>query len=271
MLGASFCFAIMNALVKAASVRLHVAEIGFFRALVTLIILTPWLYYKRLPILGSSHWLLFARGALGFASLILGFYSISKIALADVTMLWKTSVLFTAFLSVILLKEKVTFQLLFYICLSFLGAILIIKPSFEILNVPGLAALAAGLIVGFIAISLRQLSKTEHSLTIVWAFSFYTTILPVLFFYKHFVMPTSLELSILILLGSVGTVGQIFFTYAFRFAAAAQVQSFAFSEGVFAALIAWGYWGELPDIYSFTGAALIICSGVQILRVRALK
>lgn len=250
MLGASLCFAIMNAIVKAASVRLHVAEVGFFRALVTLVILTPWLYYKHLPIFGHSHALLFARGAMGFLSLLLGFYSISKIALADVTMLWKTSVLFTAFLSVVLLRERVTKELLLYILISFVGASLIIKPSFQILNVPGLAALSAGLIVGFIAISLRHLNKTEHSLTIVWAFSFYATILPLIFFNTYFVVPTASESWLLLLMGLVGSIGQIFFTYAFRYAEAAKVQSFAFSEGVFAAFLGWGWWGEMPDVYS---------------------
>lgn len=268
MLLASFLFAAMNILTKSLGGQLPSAQIAFFRLFVNLLFVIPFIYHYKFSFFGKSKKLLFARGLLGAISLILGFYAITHIRMADATVLWKTSVLFTAIWSILILKEKVSKLLILLILSSFLGVILIVKPSFDLLNLAALAGLGAGSAVGLVTVSIRKLHLSENVFTIIFSFSFYGSLLIGLLFGWQFVAPNSFQIIILTLIGLLGSVGQLFFTQSFRFANASLVQPFVFSEVIFAAFGGLVFWGELPDLLGLLGCLLIVLSGVGILRLK---
>ena len=266
MVAASLFFTIMHIFAKRLSSHVPVAEITFFRSLITLLLISPWMLFKKEPFFGQNKKLLFIRGLFGFSSLFLGFFAISQIRLGDVTVLWKTSVVFTAAFAAFFLKEKVTAGLMSLICVAMVGAALIVKPGFEIMNLGGLAALTAGVFVGIVTISVRELHKTESSLTIIFSFSLWATLMSGILFGHQFILPPATDLLSLILMGIAGTIGQLWFTSAFIYAPASVTQPYAFSEVIFAMIAGFILWGEVPDSLSLLGSGLIIVSGIGILR-----
>jgi drug/metabolite transporter (DMT)-like permease len=258
----------MNALVKSLSPEIPIIESAFFRCLFAVAVLTPWLRSQSIPLLGNNRKLLFVRGLFGFLSLVLGFYAISGLRLADASILWKTAVIFTAIFGVIFLKERISLRMSILICLGLLGSALIIKPSLSVLNVPGLAGIGGGMALGVVACSIRGLQKSDKSWTIVYAFSFWSALLSLLFV-SNFVFPSFQQLVLLVFVGITGLIGQFLYTEAFRFAAASFVQPFSFAEVLFSAVIGALMWGEIPDQLAILGGILILTSGILLLRTKA--
>ncbi len=268
MLLASLFFALMDACVKVLAGSLPSTEVAFVRTLVTLTLLTPYMLWARLPLLGRRKDLLLLRGLAGFGSLVLGFYAIAHIPLADVSILWKTSVVFTALFSALFFNERLSVRYWAMIALAFLGSALIIKPSFNCLNLPGLGVLAAGCLVGVVAVTIRRLHQTESSLTIVYCFSLYGTLGGLLAFGYNFIVPSVHQATILFAVGVSGTIGQIFFTRSFRYASPSEVQPYSFSEILFALFLAMLVWNEFPDSTAILGMCLVLFAGVTIARRR---
>lgn len=267
MIGASTAFAFMNALTKAVSGTIPTPEIAFFRCLFSVTLLTPLLVRRGISFLGVNRRLLFLRGAFGFVSLVLGFYAISGLRLADASILWKSSAIFTALFAFLFLGERITPRMGICIAVGLVGTCLVVKPSLEIVNLHGLAGVGGGMALGAVACSVRGLQRTEKSWTIVYAFCFWGTALS-LVFAPGFVAPTWRELGILSCLGMTGTVGQYLYTEAFRFADAAFVQPYSFSEVLAALVIGYVGWNERPDGVAALGAALIVASGIGLVRAQ---
>lgn len=265
ILGASVCFACMNALTRYAD-RLPAVEIAFFRAFINLIFLVPYMVRKKISFLGRHRALLTIRGIAGFSSLVLGFYAISLIDLSDVTILWKTSAIFTAVLSAIFLKERISPLLSACIAGAFVGATLIVKPKFDVLNVPGIAALAAGFAISIVGLSIRKLHDTEESLTIIFSFCLWGTILGFLLSLNNFIIPNFREAWVLLWVGTLGAVGQLLYTDAFRHASAAQIQPYQYFEVLVAMTLGVSIWGELPDMWDILGTVLIVICGIYVYR-----
>lgn len=264
ILGSSLCFSTMNSLSSHLGQSLPSGEVAFFRVFISLLFLTPFLKYKGIPFFGKRWGLVLVRGSAGFASLTLGFFALTKIPIAEVSVLWKSSVIFTAILSVILLKEKVSLRLVICTLLSFFGAVLILKPSIRVNNIGGVAALSAGFLVAIVSVSIRKLHQTEHSDTIVFGFCFWGSLLGLMFFGHNFVQPTLSEWILLFIMGVSGLFGQIFFTRAFRCAPASVVQPLTFAEVIITSIVGASIFGQIPDALSILGGIAIIVSGIGI-------
>lgn len=266
----------MNALVKAAvSSRLSPFEVSFFRAFISLVLLMPLIRDRGIAFFGVNRRLLFARGCIGCLSMFLGFFALGRAPLGEVTVLWKTSTLFTALIAPFALGEKFSLVLLALVLLGLAGSALVLNVGLNAQQVePGvaialLAALGAGFSVSLVALSIRQLQATEHSLTIVFSFCFYASVFSLLMAIPNFVIPSWKELLLLVAIGAVGLLGQILYTDAFRYAPAAEVQGFTFLEVLFAALLGMLYWGDIPTPSSFFGGICIVVSSVLILKQRS--
>lgn len=265
MIGASFFFSLMIASAKYSAQHVPAAEVAFARVLINMLLLLPLAKILSVDLRGSRRKLLLTRSIFGSASLVLNFFGAAHLRVGDQSMLMRTSVPFTALFSVLLLRERVSRRILVLITVAFIGAALIVKPSIEFLNLPGIATLASAALVAAVAVTIRELHQTEHTLTIVFYFTAGGTIFIGLIFGTTFVLPTLPVLYALIAVGLCGSCAQILFTQAFRSAPASIVMPFAYSEGLFALL--WGYlwWREVLDIWSLIGAALLVGSGLGIL------
>ncbi len=263
---AALFFSVMGVLATRLGKSLPVGQVAFFRVFVSLVFLFPYMKLRKIPLLGKSRKLIFLRGLVGFISLSLGFFALTKIPMGEVSVLWKSSIIFTALFSALFLKEKVTSGLIICILLAFAGACLVLKPSADVINVGGFAALMAGIFVAMVAVSIRKLHQTEQSDTIIFGFCLWGSVLGLLVFGHEFVMPDSRQALLLLSIGLTGLLGQMSFTRAFRYAPAAVVQPLTFVEVIISSIFGYVFFDQKLDYLSVIGAAAIILAGMGILR-----
>lgn len=257
MIAATFFFALMNIGVKYL-VRIPSHEIVFFRALVSLVIgyilirrvnLSPW---------GNKKGLLIMRGLTGTTALLLYFYTIQVMPLATAATLIQLSPIFTIILAGLMVKEPPRPIQWFFFLLSF-GGVLMIK-GFDARVTPGevvigiTAALFAGLAYNFI----RKLKGHDDPLVVVFYFPLVTVPLVGTYTLTHWVQPTAEEWVVLILIGVVVTIAQIFMTKAYQLERAANVSNFTYLGVVLAIVIGWFLFDEMISLLAFAGIGVIL-------------
>jgi len=259
MLISALAFAITQAFVKLAG-DLPATEKVFFRNLVSLLI-AGLICLKN----GSNLWgqpqhrkFLFYRSLLGAVGMVLYFYAISNLILADAAMLNKLSPFFVTIFAVIFLHEKLSRWQIPALILIFAAAMLIVKPRFDLSVLPALAGFGSALLAGAAYTLVRFLGSKERPETIIFFFSLVTTSLMLISLVGNFVKPTSLQLIYLLGTGVSAAIGQFGLTYAYRLAPASEISIYNYSSILFAALIGFFLWLELPDLYSVLGGILII-------------
>ncbi|MCM3596682.1 DMT family transporter [Metabacillus idriensis] len=259
----SLVFSIMNALVKAVSLNIPASEIMFFRSLIGTILIFIMMKQSRVPFSKKGVPMLFIRGLLGALYLYAYFYTISKIPLADASILAHLSTIFVFFLSAVFLKEKVSRSTFYILPLVFLGAILLIKPfTFSAFSVYALVGVLSALFAAGAATSIRYLSKRHPSYEIVFYFLATGTVVSVPLMWNEFVVPSLLEGFYLVCIGVVSLLGQIFLTKAFTHENIVVVEMTRYIGIVFNALWGFLFWSEVPDALTISGGILIIASCV---------
>jgi drug/metabolite transporter (DMT)-like permease len=166
-----------------------------------------------------------------------------------------------------LLGEQVGVRRWSAVVVGFMGVLLMTRPGAEALAPGALLALSGAVFYALAMISIRKLSRTEHPTAIVFYFTLFATLaaaasLP----FGQWVTPKSLtDLGLLITIGLIGGFAQFAMTHAFRLAPIAIVAPFDYLAVVFAMVLGYAVWGDLPDAWILGGAAVVILSGLYIL------
>ncbi len=260
-------FSAAGALVKWSAATYPVIEVVFFRNIFALLptALLIWmnggilLLRTRYP---ASH---LYRGAAGLTAMTLIFYALSVLLLADATALSFASPLFMTALSVPLLGERVGAYRWSAVLLGFLGIVIITRPGHDVFTAGALAALGSALTYALAVISVRQMSRTEHPITIAAYFALVCTAasgLALPFFWRT---PGPVDFAILALIGVTSGLAQYFQTQAFRRAPVAVAGIFNYLGILFAGIFGYLVWHEVPSIHVLAGSAVVVACGLFIL------
>lgn len=215
------------------------------------------------PKKGSLKYLLI-RSAAGLAGVFGNFYALDKIELSNASMLNKMSPFFALVFSAIFIKEKVKPKQAIAIAVAFIGALFIIKPTFG--NADLLASLAGfggGMAAGGAYTCVRWLGiKGENGRLIVLFFSTFSCLLtvPYLIFDYHYM--TAFQWFALLMAGLFATGGQFAITAAYTCAPSREISVYDYSQIVFAAVVGFFVFGDVPDVWSFVGYIIIIAMAV---------
>ena len=171
MLLSSLAFALSAASVKLTG-DLPVYEKVFFRNIVAVIIAYIALRSKKVAVFGkkANQKYLIIRSLLGIAGMVMYFYAINNLVLADSAMLHKMFPFFVTIFAAIFLKEKISKIQIPALILVFIAALLIIKPRFDYTVLPALAGFGAAVVSGMAYTMVRFLRNREHPSTIVFLF-----------------------------------------------------------------------------------------------------
>lgn len=259
ILGAAFCFAGMNLFVRLAG-DLPVMQKVFFRNLIAMFAAAAVLIKDKegFHVGKGNHIYLFLRAAIGLLGVVLNFYAIDRLNIADASMLNKLSPFFAVIFSVFILKEKAKPVEWGFILLAFVGALFVIKPEFGMEAIPALCGTLGGMCAGAAYTFVRLLSKRgERGKLIVFYFSAFSCLVtgPIMLMGYQ-----SMELwQVLSLLGAGCSAagGQFCITAAYAHAPAKDISVFDYSQVVFAALLGYLFLGQLPDMYSWIGYLII--------------
>ncbi len=259
----ALCFAFMSAFVKLAGPLPSFQKV-LFRNLVATFVAAYLVYKNKGSFTGKkeSRKLLLMRSVSGTLGILFNFYAIDHLVLSDANMLNKLSPLFVIIFSYFFLKEKIDLKQGISITVAFLGALLIIKPSFNADIIPGISGILGAVGAGVAYTCLRGLGKSEPYYTTVFVFSAFSCII-ILPFFIYFYMPmTTLQLVYLLSAGVCATISQFSLTLAYGFAPAKEISIFDYTNVIFSAIISLALFGDLPDMYSILGYMIIFASAL---------
>ena len=267
MVLASAMFAVMGAAIKTVSSALPVEMIVFFRNLFGLTCLAPWLLRAGAVGMATHRFPSHAiRTLTGLAAMYCFFYALGRLQLGEAVLLNFSAPLFIPMIALLWLNEPVPRTLVWALGVGLVGIILILKPTAGIINPVAMVGLLSGLLAAVATVSVRGLSRTEPPERIVFYFAALGTVLSSFPVPLAWVTPDPAQWVALVAIGVFATGGQVFLTRGITLVPAAQVGPFSYSSVVFAALIGWGVWGELLDLMTVLGGALVCVGGVLVLR-----
>ena len=262
-------FAFMGAMVKFSGDTPLAAKV-FFRNLVTLAISSAVaLRMGENPLAPTVHWRgLLLRSLAGLTGVFLYFLAIGNMNLADASLLNKTSPFFVTLLAAFFLKEKLNRAVVPALLLAFLGALFIIKPSFDVSALPALAGLGSGFFAGLAYTAVRFLKGRVSPNRIVFAFCFVSTLATAPLLFLQPVQPTPGQWLALLGTGVFASGGQYGLTFAYHHARASRISVFTYLHVLFALVLGFIFWGEQPDLASICGGLLIVGAAVMTHRNR---
>ena len=260
ILCSAFCFALMNTFVRLSG-DLPSVQKSFFRNIVAAIF--ALIILKKEGIKFSHNKgnlrLLIVRSILGTIGILCNFYAVDHLLLSDASMLNKMSPFFAIIFSYLFLKEKINLVQGLGVCVAFVGSLFIIKPSFaNMALIPSIIGLIGGIGAGAAYTAVRRLSqKGEKGPFIVFFFSSFSCLvtLPYLIFSYHSM--SLMQIIYLLLAGLAAAGGQFTITAAYSYAPAKEISVYDYSQVVFAAVLGFILFGQIPDAYSILGYILI--------------
>ena len=264
---AGFGFALMSLFVKLSG-DIPSMQKGFFRNIIAVFISSiPLIKHWRfinIPRNNTGWLVLISRSVFGTIGLVLNFYAISHISLADSSIIQKLSPFIIIILSYIFFKEEMTRFQVFAIIIAFIGITLIIKPSGNnIISMGALAALLGALCAGIAYTCVRYLGT--HNISgefIIFFFSSLSSLMLLPYLILDYRTMTYYQLSMLILAGISATIGQYGVTFAYKFAAAKNISVFDYSQVLFSGIFGYMFFGEFPDFQSLIGYIILISVGI---------
>ncbi len=264
-------FTIMDALVKWLGATYPTMQIVFFRSVFAFVPLAIFVMRTgSLASLGTrrplGHVL---RSFIGLAALSSFFYAYAHMPLANVVAIGFAAPLFITALSVPLLGEAVGPRRWGAVAVGFVGVIIMVRPDTGLFDRVALIALAGSVFYALAMIFVRKLSKTETSAAIVFYYSLASSLVAGAFMPVQWVTPRAEDWALLILVGLVGGVAQIFMTNAFRNAPVAVIAPFDYTTMIWAAMLGFFVWGDIPGANVWVGVAIVAGSGIYIVRREA--
>jgi len=224
------------------------------------------------------------RGLLTFASYTCFYLALASVPLADAVSIFFVTPLLVTALSVPLLSERVGMRRWSAVIVGFLGVLVMVRPGFETMEPALLIALGGPVGYAFAIILTRRIGMADSGSTLVlynmvtfglasaagaallWVLDLPVSENPSLaFLLRDWGLPSTADLCLMALTGAVITVAHFCTAQAYRIAPPSFVSGFEYSYFIWAVLLGFFIWGELPDRYTFIGAAIVMASGAYVL------
>ena len=268
MIAATMLLTSMSTMVRLLSQSLDPLVVAFFRNVIGLAMITPVLMRTGLANFRTNNiGLMAVRGGLNAAAMILYFVALGMLPLAEISALSFTTPLFVALLVVPILRERLGPRRIASLVVGFSGALIIIRPGVEIIDLGAVLALASAAAWAGAVIVIKYLSRTDSPETITMyglLFLALFTLPPALFVWRW---PTPVEYLWLVAIAAAGTLGQLLFAYALKNADASLVIPFDFTKLIWASLFGFVIFAETPTVWTWVGG-IIIFAGASYVTVR---
>ena len=261
---AAFGFAMMSFFVRLSG-DLPTMEKAFFRNLVAVFVSLFMILKsgKSIKIKDGCLKDLLIRSAVGTLGILCNFWAIGHMAIADANILNKLSPFAAIIMSIFVIGEIPGRFDILTVIVAFTGAAFIVKPGAGVTSLPAIVGVAGGVFAGTAYAFVRKLGmKGERKEVIVLFFSVFSSVVCLLFMLPDFKPMSLTQLFILIMAGVSATVGQMNITAAYTYAPAKEISVFDYSQVIFAAILGFLFFGELPDMWSWIGYVIIIGTAI---------
>jgi drug/metabolite transporter (DMT)-like permease len=278
MLLSAVAFTLMTTLIKYLGEDYPASLQTFYRSAATFVVLIPVILRDpRAAFATTRPGILLFRSAVGTASSIFAFYAYQKMPLADANALSFTRALWMVPLAVFVLGEKVGPRRIAATVVGFCGVLVMLQPGggSASLSLPAMAALASSLMFAMTITGMKVMTR-DHSTTtlLVWAgaLGVVMSLPPALFVWRW---PSFVDLCLLSLMGVLGTLTQWAYIKGMGIGDAAAMAPVDYSRLIFALVLGYVLFGDVPNAITMLGAAIVIGSTLYItlreLKVGAVK
>ena len=259
---------IMDGFAKYLSAELPVLQITWARYFFTVVFTFPlmFFFFKKYLVWTDKPKLQLIRGLILLTANISFFYSISVISLPKaLTLAFVAPLVVTAF-SPFFLGETVGYRRWTAVVIGFIGSLVVIRPGFVEINFASLAALGTGIMYGFYLIITRKLSTSDNPLLTLLLTGVVGAIIATTFMPFVWISPTFNQWSIMAAIGLFACIGHLFIILSLKYADASKLAPFSYFEIVTNIIIAYYFFGDFPESWTFLGLFIIVFSGIYILR-----
>ena len=261
----TIAFSVMHGLVRYISTDMHPFQIAFFRNVFGLVFLLPLIVRSNFVIFQSKRIGLHAlRGVINIIAMLMFFTALSISPLAKVTALSFTAPIFMAVLSFFILAERFRLHRWLAIVTGFLGMLIILRPGLVVIDTGALLVIGSASLWAVTMILIKILSRTESSVSIAgWMGIFLGlfSIGPALWVWQT---PTVIDIGWLLLIGLFGSMAQVSLAQSLKETDPTAIMPFDFLKLIWTALIGIWFFAEIPDVFTWIGAAVIFSSGLYI-------
>lgn len=262
--------ALMNTIVRIAAEDIHVFQVVFFRNIFALIFMMPWLFASGFGGLKTTRLRLhLVRSLTGFTAMVLWFLSLSLLPLVDATALNFTIPLFITLGAAVFLGESVRLRRSLATLIGFVGVLIIIRPGFEEVSIITGAPVLAAAFMAAAMLMVKSLSGTERPQTMVLYMNFFMTLLAIPLALFVWQWPSAEVWAMCLLIGLLGALCHIGIAKAMTLAEAASLAPLDYARMPVTAVLAFALFGEIPDLWTWVGAGIIIGSSFYITRREA--
>jgi drug/metabolite transporter (DMT)-like permease len=201
----------------------------------------------------------------------LTFAGLGLLPLPEVTAIGFATPIFTVLLAAVILGERIRLFRISAVGLGLAGVIVILWPRFGAADLDNAATLGAMLILGatmlraLVQVHLRQLVQNEHTAAIVFYFSVTASVLALFTAPFGWVVPTMSTLGLLVTAGLIGGVAQILVTSSYRFGSVSMRAPYDYTSMLFAIILGYFLFDELPAAMMLAGSGLVIVAGVLVI------
>lgn len=261
----ALCFAVMNAFVRLSG-DVPTVQKTFFRNFIAFFIALAAMLRsgeKIRPVRGNLKFLIL-RAVCGTAGILCNFYAVDHLVLSDASMLNKMSPFFSILFSFIILKERLSFMQGAVVTAAFIGSMFIVKPSAAIFSEPAaLIGLCGGLCAGLAYTMVRILGQRgENKSFIVLFFSAFSCLVTLPYIIFNFNPMSAEQVVFLIGAGVSAAGGQFGITSAYCYAPAKEISVYDYSQLIFAMILGFFIFGQIPDALSCLGYLIIVAAAV---------
>ena len=260
-------FVAVTGIVRHLGTDMSAVQAAFIRYLFGLLLLTPVFFkvgslIRERRIMGLHA----VRGLIHGIGVMLWFFAMAKIPIAEVTALGFTAPIFTTLGAALFLGEKLHMHRVGAVLIGFGGAIVVLQPGFQEISIGSIAQLVAAPLFACSFLIAKRLTRTESSPAIVAYLSIFVTLTllpPALMVWRT---PTLVELGWLFATAVCATAGHVTLTQAFRAADITVTQPIQFLQLVWATILGMALFGEQPEVWTWVGGGVIVASATYIAR-----
>lgn len=261
MIVTGLCFVMVTALVKIMGARMPPAEAAFLRYVFGLVFLLPVMGSLRSANLTRRQWGFFTlRGVCHAVGVILWFYAMVRIDIADVTALNYLAPIYVTVGAALFLGEKLAARRIIAVIMGLVGAAIILRPGFRELNSGHLAMLLVAVVFAVSYLTAKVLAEEVKPSVVVAMMSIFVTLALIPFAAANWITPTPRELMLLAVVACFATAGHYTMTLAFAAAPVTVTQPVAFLQLIWAALLGAFFFHEPLDIWVVIGGFVILSS-----------
>ena len=259
LMTSALLFSIMGVCIRFASETVDNPTVVFFRNAVGLFIFIPMLFKQGLNFIKTDKlWMHTWRSIVGLAAMYGFFYAIAHLKLSNAMVFSYSSPIFIPLIAYFFLKERINRNMIIAAVVGLVGVLLVAKPDQGLFNALSFIGLGACFLSAMAFVTVRALTSTEPPERIVFYFCIFGTLISSIPMFWHWRLFTWQELGLLIAVGLLANISQIFMSYAYSLAPAGQIGPMNYIAIVFAGIWGFIFWHEIPDLFSILGISIIL-------------